>query len=641
MPISYEVPGQLAGAGAGGFMGRLGELLSPLDMPRRSAWNLIPKLSEGDWQASLPGLVTAAGLASTPFLGPIGALLGAMAGGGLQAAGESLDQERYAAPTPEDAARELGLPTEGIGGFLSSLALGMAGDPLTVAGTSVGGMAGRKLGKMAEAYGPRFPGGVEKLERIMHTMPEDEMSALTTMFGASRSPQAAAIAAEFPESSRFFAAGGEGVLFESPELPGGLLRIGKNSIRNPESGLVQPPPPRVTDPMMLQPVRDVAHGPYRVETVPKVEAYAEPGVATGLPFQEQQLAEFRSALAPMEEAIRARGLEPLDFKPSNIGRLPGGEYVVIDPNSIDLPAGATQAERLGEQPGPIGKFILDLIRSPSAARRELAKRLSETPTGGLLPDEMRTWVDRATAPTAVSPPGSPAPMMPAVPVGGGLGGRVHFAPTPTAGASRFEQPVPRHVQLGLPVPQSAAAKEALGQFESLLENIDNASIADIDKFITNHVKWLSKPEVDELLAGTGIAGKHSKTKGIEQLRTILRQQAEMSVKAGGMAGGQEIRNIVNEVNAAIERMPRTQTSPTQRGTMFGENKFFIGSVFDEIKKKYPNLTRDEFDRMLLDASNTGRLMLSRADLVQAMHPEDVRLSNVGSDLGVKNFITRG
>lgn len=72
---------------------------------------------------------------------------------------------------------------------------------------------------------------------------------------------------------------------------------------------------------------------------------------------------------------------------------------------------------------------------------------------------------------------------------------------------------------------------------------------------------------------------------------------------------------------------------------FPGGKVYIADVYDALKAEDPVLTREEFDRKLLDAHRTTGLTLSRADLVQLMHPDWVRRSEVKHPLvGEYHFV---
>lgn len=68
---------------------------------------------------------------------------------------------------------------------------------------------------------------------------------------------------------------------------------------------------------------------------------------------------------------------------------------------------------------------------------------------------------------------------------------------------------------------------------------------------------------------------------------------------------------------------------------FGDNKVFIADVFDKLKEEDPTLSEDDFKRRLLESHAANRLDLSRADLVQAMHPDDVSRSETKHPAGAE------
>lgn len=70
-----------------------------------------------------------------------------------------------------------------------------------------------------------------------------------------------------------------------------------------------------------------------------------------------------------------------------------------------------------------------------------------------------------------------------------------------------------------------------------------------------------------------------------------------------------------------------RSSPSGR---FGENKVFVVHVYRALRDdpEIAALGLDGFKRRLAEANNARRLNLSRADMVEAMDPEDVRLSEI-------------
>jgi len=67
--------------------------------------------------------------------------------------------------------------------------------------------------------------------------------------------------------------------------------------------------------------------------------------------------------------------------------------------------------------------------------------------------------------------------------------------------------------------------------------------------------------------------------------------------------------------------------PTGR---FGDNKVFLAHACKALRDRpgFREMDLSTFKRHLAEANNARLLDLSRADLVQAMDPEDVRLSEV-------------
>ena len=70
---------------------------------------------------------------------------------------------------------------------------------------------------------------------------------------------------------------------------------------------------------------------------------------------------------------------------------------------------------------------------------------------------------------------------------------------------------------------------------------------------------------------------------------------------------------------------------------FGGNKTFISDVYYELKKEDPALTEDAFKARLVDAHRKDGLTLSRADLVQLMHPDDVSRSETKHPTGLGTY----
>ncbi len=70
-----------------------------------------------------------------------------------------------------------------------------------------------------------------------------------------------------------------------------------------------------------------------------------------------------------------------------------------------------------------------------------------------------------------------------------------------------------------------------------------------------------------------------------------------------------------------------------------DNKVFISDLYDSLKREYPDLTEQAFKAKLLELNNQGKVNLSRVDMVQYFHPDDVRRSETNYPSGVATFHT--
>ncbi len=118
-------------------------------------------------------------------------------------------------------------------------------------------------------------------------------------------------------------------------------------------------------------------------------------------------------------------------------------------------------------------------------------------------------------------------------------------------------------------------------------------------------------------------------KGQKLPRTFW-EQAKGPARARGQQFADEVMEIANAA-------PRTETSPQARGARFGD-KVFIDHVWQQFQARHPNVTRQQFDQMLLEANRQNKLALSRADLAQAMHPEDIARSRIKAGAGEFDLI---
>lgn len=152
--MAYETAFRNIGAlGGGSLLGTLGQVLEPLDYPRRAAYNLISQPGEFDWQALLPGLLglaTGAGMGMAGLGLPAAMMGGSLAGGAAQGVGEMVDPQAFQAYTPGDVVEGLGGDPESLLGMAQSAGLGMATDPLLFAGMTGGARLGENLGRQAD-----------------------------------------------------------------------------------------------------------------------------------------------------------------------------------------------------------------------------------------------------------------------------------------------------------------------------------------------------------------------------------------------------------------------------------------------------------------------------------------------------------
>jgi hypothetical protein len=409
---NYKQPFQAVGEAGGGALGALASLLDPLDMPRRALWNVGSKLAEGDFLGAAPGLlgIGAGGLAAATGVGlPLSVLIGSLIGGAGQGLAESVDEERFAAPTADQVTAGLGLDPESLPGMATSFGLGIVGDPLTFAGTSAGGRAGAAAGgvleRAAATRGPRYAGGAEKLagwaDHPSYNRLEPRLSELMA------SPQAADILSEIPPGSTPLGAGAEAIAMRTPE--GGVVRIGGGpkalNVRNEwqYGGL---PPPRADVPEVLQPARDVPYGDYRVEHLPMLEALPPraqrwggrtPDEVRHMAMLEEDFARGQTALrenfqsqgynvvppqSPIDEIVSAPRVEDLHL--ANIGRTPENRYLVLDPGTV-TPATPTPERLNPYRGGRATNALLDLLGSDQGVRRDITRGLKMRPGLGIEP----------------------------------------------------------------------------------------------------------------------------------------------------------------------------------------------------------------------------------------------------------------
>jgi len=188
--------------------------------------------------------------------------------------------------------------------WLRDFGLGMATDPLLVAGGALGGVAARGAYR---ALGPLYGGGAEKLAGMRALEGNPAFMAARLL----EAPEGRAILKEIPPGSVYLEGGLNAIPFRTPR--GDVVRISKDY----ESA-------RAAIPEMLQPTRSVAYGPYRVERVPWAERVGD-------------YDHYLDVADNLQDAALARGFRPVDVHEGNIGSY-RGRPVFIDPGAVEGPS---------------------------------------------------------------------------------------------------------------------------------------------------------------------------------------------------------------------------------------------------------------------------------------------------------------
>lgn len=412
----FAALGAAGGAAGGGFLGSLGKFLEPLDYARQAAWNMPRKLAEGDFGAALPGLLGlgTGALAATGVGAPLAMLLGTLAGGTAQGIGKAGDEERFAAPTGEDALKALGGDPDSGGGMVGSMLLSALGDPLTMSGFVGGHRAGAKFGKgleeLATARGPQFPGGVEKLGVGLPSL-EPMGSVPERAKGILQSPHLKEILGEIPPGHRPLGSGIDAIGTGTPGGglgdPSGVVRIGGGpgsfdtmrmdmhfplGASGPSVDIPTAPSPRPDLPEMLQPARSRAIGPYRVEHVPRANIGGYPIKASDARDRLINQLEDRGYQATQNPMGLLHGGG--DLHAGNLGMTPEGRFAVTDPGAVlsgDKPVLPGNVNVVPEVAG--GRFknwLLDRLGANESVQAEIEAELAKQGSAGrgiLLPKE--------------------------------------------------------------------------------------------------------------------------------------------------------------------------------------------------------------------------------------------------------------
>lgn len=387
-----KVAGGVAGAGAAGV---LDQLLSPLDLPRQAAWNVINKPVQAAQQGDaslLAGLLPAlAGLAVG--VGTANPLLGALVAGGAQGLGSAVSEPTFSAPTVQDLT--------GTDDAATNFLVGALTDPMTfiggATGAKMGGEAGAKFGQnLTEAAlwrGPRYATTAEDLAKMVDQSPikMGEMIGGQVGQGLTRgqyleknilgqlrsSPDALA---EIMPGSTPSASGSESLFFRRPDGGGTLVRGPQLDVNlaDPATGMLPPPSmvpgPRPDIPEMLQAARSkqIPGTSLRIEQVEPVQPALD--YLRDLPegrIREQSYWNTRNVSDQMMRDIGDIGGNPWDMiHGKNVGFDSEGALKIFDPGAVSqVPLGADMVQR---DPNMIENLLLKLLGSDQAIQREIA-----------------------------------------------------------------------------------------------------------------------------------------------------------------------------------------------------------------------------------------------------------------------------
>lgn len=99
------------------------------------------------------------------------------------------------------------------------------------------------------------------------------------------------------------------------------------------------------------------------------------------------------------------------------------------------------------------------------------------------------------------------------------------------------------------------------------------------------------------------------------------------------------QHLAAAIPALAHAMPHQHVDPAKPGaTAFGEDKILIGALRDAYRKAHPGVSEEEFNRGLIQARRDGLLTLSRADLVNLMHPDDAKKSELSDGNFLAHYV---
>jgi hypothetical protein len=200
--------------------------------------------------------------------------------------------------------------------------------------------------RLLEAAGPQHEGGIRQLEDILRGGgPESPGFGTAQRILSEPGSLLHRLAQEFPEGSTHLGSGMEAIVAKRPDK--GVIRIAPSvsPIFGRGRQFVRP-----NIPEMLQPVRSVDIGPYRVEHMPEVfpfmkgkpdvDAVArmlgghEPGAEVARTLYDEMTRQAGKVAGSLSESVERRGLRPVDVHSQNVARTLEDLAIIHDGGSI-------------------------------------------------------------------------------------------------------------------------------------------------------------------------------------------------------------------------------------------------------------------------------------------------------------------